>query len=179
MSFALNGVIIPEDVANSLYINGTNTTDLFINGVQVWNQSLFNGTWSNSTLTTGDIQGIQASGSNFRWVHDNGTNPLAYSTTWLSVSSLGTFTNGRSSVFDAEYYIGVVSGGYGTTTASNKIAMLFQWASTSGEISFSRTGGFTGISQIADGSSRFVLNTSGGAIRYQNYARYGTWAYIN
>jgi len=65
MPLIFNGVTIPEDVANALTFNGFDITDVFFNGVQVWDQVLYSGIWSGNSYSVygGLTQGIEVSGN--------------------------------------------------------------------------------------------------------------------
>ena len=70
MPLVFNGTTIPTNVANALMYNGTSVTQVIYNGTTVWQQSLFNNTWSGSSLYTygsfTNSSGIETSGSLFR-----------------------------------------------------------------------------------------------------------------
>lgn len=88
MPFVLNGVIIPEDTANAFSLDGVDITDVFLDGVQVFNQRLFSDTWSGSSLADG--YGMETSGNLCR------AKTLAASGAWITLSSIGVFTAGDS-----------------------------------------------------------------------------------
>lgn len=109
-----NGVLIPENTANAFTFNGVNVTDVFMNGVQVWNQSLFSATWSGNALSGG--RGIGTSGNLFRAIS-------ATSGAWITANQNGTFSNTFSN--GAASYLGqfmlAAGGSQGTSSNSFKI----------------------------------------------------------
>jgi hypothetical protein len=87
MPFVFNGTTIPENVPNAFSFNGTDITDVFFNGVQVWHQSLINITgWSGNSIT--NTYGIQTSGLLWRANSDGA---------WISTSGFGVFTGNSNS----------------------------------------------------------------------------------
>ena len=93
MSLVMNGVEIPENVANAFSFNGVNITDIFFNGVQVWNQSLFAGVFSgDSTITfNGAWSTVDTSGNLIR--HDSGYRSSFGQTGFASLGADGNFTS--------------------------------------------------------------------------------------
>lgn len=147
MPLVVNGVIIAEATANALTIDGSDVTDMFVDGVQVYNQSLFSATWSGDSLDGG--AGISTSGSLYRMI--SGVTLGA----WRTANSGGLDT-GRSSVapFGTAF-------GFDTTPTTWKA----YHASTAsiGTIIFGIGAGFSGTSGTAFSPDEFT--TSGGLIR--------------
>lgn len=152
MPLYMNGTLVPENVANALYFNGTNITDVYMNGVQVWNQSLINITgWSGSSLgsTAYGNYGLQMSGLSVRtWI-----NSTSYGS-YIAVSSLGVWgtQSSTTSGFDLNTsgsQLRINSGAWVTFTPSTEV--------------------FTGSSSalVTSVNSTQYLETSGGLLRWK------------
>lgn len=163
MPLVMNGVIIPENVANAFYFNGVNITDVFMNGVQVWNQSLFSALWSGSSYGTyNGTYGLQTSGSQFRSYDSyNGVG------VWLTVSLSG-FPNGTTNNGS-----GFTGFGFKSTT-SNTLQVTTKDGVASGTlVSFTIGSGFSLVSTT---DSIMSLETSGGLLRVtQKKSVAGAW----
>jgi len=168
MPLYMNGTLIPENVANALTMNGVDITDVFFNGVQVWNQTLFSATWSGNSIVPSGQRGFEVSGSLIR-AYNQGSKIA----NWLSANSDGTFENGETKPAEL-FSIGLAMGGSYTTPA-NGIRVVYHGASTQAAdtyVSFDKITGFTGTSY---GSITYNLTTSGGLVRYQEASEYGTF----
>lgn len=150
MSLVFNGTIVPEDTAKAFTYNGTDITDVYIDGVQVWKQSLFSATWSASSVYSVSSYccwGIDISGDLARYRSYTSYAP------WASVDSNGIFSTTTSTVSN-----------YGYKFESNTIATVYNGTIQTTKVSFTPSGGFSGSSP-AGGTNGELLETSGGLIR--------------
>ena len=160
MSLTANGVLIPEDAANALTVNGVDITEVWANGVSVWQQQLFAAQWSGNSLTP-DSRGMQVSGSSFRVMNDSSTVGA-----WLSANINGTFQNGQSITF-----IGLHSGGNQSTAVNGiKTSWFTQNYYSTDQIYFSIANGFTGSC-----TGTLAIETSGGLMRCVLGTAVGAW----
>jgi len=157
MSLVFNGIVIPENKANAFTYNGNNITNVYVNGIHVWKQSLFSAIWSGSSKS-GQYE-FSTSGSLFRSVHGNTAGK------WLTAYNNGTFQQGSSS---ARFLIRVhvrsknkmVWVTMNINSWNNALSITYR-QSNGNPITFSIGSGFTGTS-----SARGVtLSTSGGSLR--------------
>jgi hypothetical protein len=161
MPLVMNGVIIPENVANAFMFNGVSVTDAFMNGVQVFNQSLFSATWSGSTID--GTNGLTTSGATYRW--SNGSRIF----NWLTANSYG-LASGTSSSTDGTIY--------GLITTTPTTFELFSGTYNIGTITFSKTSGFSGTSTPTT-SNVWLFETSSGLLRYRNKTTGATGIWIS
>lgn len=161
MPFYFNGTLIPENVASAFTFNGTNITDVFMNGVQVWDQVLFSGVWSGSSIVPSNAIGIETTGSAYRAV-----------TNWSGIKYgiyLYADTNGLAngtSLADGQYV------DYGFTTTTTTFAFRVNSTNYSG-ITFAIGVGFTGT---AYSGGTFGYETNSGLIRASDGSgNYGAW----
>lgn len=173
MPIVVNGTTIPENVANSLNVNGTNITSVVCDGITVWTQSLFNATWSGGDSTAFQYI-LSTSGSLARL----SGNSIWTTGGWVSVNTDGTFTAGTSEStangFTNTLYFGTSAG------LPNQLRIRFKNSYLAPAlVSFSINGGFSGESIANSGTGIMGLQTSGGLIRmYSFYSAknyYGTW----
>lgn len=155
MPLVFNGVIIPENVANALTVNGVDIHDVYFNGVQVWHQSLFSGVWSGSTLEYSyGTKGLECSGNAYRaWDNTAGA--------WLYANASG---------------LGSGASGIITTTPSS---LVFSGGYTS-YVYFNPTTKFSG--QANGYQNKYVFETSGGLLRFGFGTlgkSYGAWISLN
>ena len=174
MAFVFNGVIIPENVANAFYLNGTNITDIFVNGVQVWNQSLFSASWSGnsyvgSATTRNSNCNINTSGSAFRSAFGNTTGTITDYGDWLYSSAPHTVGNGSSNAI-----------GLGTSIPLTASSVYIKFDGGAW-VTHTLNVGFSGTSSIINGYSNFYLETSSGLMRTRHRDTvtganaYGAW----
>ena len=152
MPLVFNGVTIPENVANALSFNGVDITDVFFNGVQVWNQALFNATWSGNSLDSINNFGIQTSGNLCR---------ISYNTVWgawISADSSGLLSGTSQTDF-----FGIK--GF-TTVKSGDVTTWDQIPDQPSNLVFTPSTGFTG--------STGTYTTSGGGMRFSD----GAWIFL-
>lgn len=165
MAFVMNGVIIPEDTANAFSFNGSDVTDVFMNGVQVFNQSLFSATWSGDSyiLISGVKNGIETSGALHRImtskiiVYPTFTHTQAYGG-WITSTSAGLGAGTSQALVNNSAYRRIV-------TTSSSIKLTQDSYESDGVCGFTVAGGFTGSSLIS--TIGYGFKTSGGLIRYQ------------
>jgi hypothetical protein len=160
MSLVMNGVIIPEDTAGAFMFNGVDVTQAFMNGVEVFKQSLFSATWSGGdSLVTMQTQiGVNTSGSLFR-LQSAYWSSTEYGN-WVSVSDQGLFQGDSVAPHGQTLFTGDGTRFYyGVDDADSTFA-------------FSPSAGFTGVS----GSSlTLTFETSGGLIRAAYSTSRGAW----
>lgn len=172
MAIIFNGTTIPENVANALSFNGVNITDVFFNGVQVWDQLLFNALWSGDSLVdvSGQIVGIDTSGSLHRQIVYQFGGPAA-ATPWGTVNSNGTFDTETLSVTVNKFPSGTIT--FGMKTTANSIG-IYSAVTASTSASWSVATGFTGESRFS-GDAEASYETSGGLLRYNSGTGLGNW----
>ena len=150
----MNGTIIPEDTANALTFNGTNITDVFMNGTQVWKQQLFSATWSGSSTGTYGI-GIVTSGNQYHWdQYLDGAGATQH------VNSDGTFSGNSY----AKHLSGISVSGNLWRAAYN--GQYGSW------ITFNKSSGFSGGPSSA---YKKTFRTSGGSLRSEWNGSLGAW----
>lgn len=172
MPIYANGVLIPENSANALYSDGINITDVWADGVQVWNQSLFASQWSGTSSTGGSYpQKLETSGASARWY--GGSTAIG---AWVAVNSSGTWPAAAS----VTAYQGFYFGGYGGSPSNG-----FRFWSTNGDnntnVYFTIGSGWSGGPSWGNngfGTPTMYIETSGGLIRLRN-ASVGTGAWIS
>lgn len=166
MPLIMNGTTIPENVANAFSFNGTNVTNVVYNGTAVWNQSLFSGVWSGSSLlpySTNLYNGIQTSGSTYRAMFVNTTTTQGYGP-WLTANSNGLATGSSTLTVNIS---GTYTRGFTTTPTTFSLVNTVYMGTTVGTISFSKTSGFSG-STVSSVVTTYGFKTSSGLIRHQS-----------
>lgn len=157
MPFVFNGVTIPENVANAFSFNGTDITDVFFNGVQVWHQSLFTAQWSANSIATGQYVsiGIQVSGNLWRqYTSSSGVGA------WITTNLDGTFSGNSTAYFTI-------------TTSGHSITLGADWVTHD-----VNTKQFSGMTTGGPSWDDEYFMTSGGLIaaRYVEFIdAYGAW----
>jgi hypothetical protein len=186
MPLVVNGVTIPQNVANSLMVNGVSVTQVIANGVTVWTQSLFSATWSgNSTSSFSYGSGVhnyilETSGSAHRWAYNGNNSGLsATPSAWVYVDSSGQFTSGDYTLTVTLY----ATTKYGARYSGNNIQGIFYngfgnagWGSPTGWVTFNPSSGFSGTTYALAGAYKYqYLTTSSGMISYKLYIE-GTYS---
>jgi len=166
MPLVVNGVTIPENVANALGVNGVNITQVIANGVAVWTQSLFSGVWSGDSLvydnSVSGYHGLSTSGSNYRSAV--GAYGSTFYGAWIVANSSGLAT-GES--------IGFTSPKNGISTTPTTYSIWLGGSYYTG-VSFNTVSKFTGTIGATSG-----VRTSGGAIATLYSGVQGAWVYLN
>ena len=167
MPLVVNGVTIPENVANALMVNGVSVTQVIANGVAVWTQSL-NLTWSGDSLSAG--YGLTVSSNLFR--HNNPSS----SGIWLTANLNGTFSGGTSTA-TAVPSTNLVTYGNNTLNLTN-IVNSSMMASL---ITYVKGSGFSGGGFNA--SFTLTYATASGLLRLGSKiggtTTYGNWVALN
>lgn len=172
MPLYLNGALIPENVAGNFKFNGIDITKVFMNGLQVWAQSLFNGIWSGDSTysVNGFLNGIDTSGSSYRFCGGTGS-AQAYGV-WGVADSNGLVN--VTSTITVPSTVSITAGFQ--TIAPSTFKMVHSLYAVLGLITFSKTSGFTGSSTL-EGDS-VIYETSSGLIRYRSPV-YGAGSWIS
>jgi hypothetical protein len=191
MGIIVNGTTIPENVANSLFVNGTNITQVIVNGVQVWLQQLnwltptyhYTAGWGGYTSYYqnggggGYTAGFTTSGNLLATVFSiNGGSEQGG---WISVDGFGKYS-GNSSSPNLNRYTG---GWSGIETSGNNIRMI---GNTNGNwLNLSKGVGWSGGTSTAIGTTTDIIgrvtthtfdyNTSGYSFRFGYSGIYGNW----
>ena len=176
MSITVNGTLIPEDTANALTVNGSDITEVWANGVSVWQQQLFAAQWSGDSFTSlyanypGNTGiGINVSGNLFRSRADMDGYSDGVFGEWLSANTNGTFSGGYSRAFSQNGNNGIAFQMY--CDGSNRLYAggynyaLAEWMLAENFVEFSIANGFTGESLVQGYGINWALQTSGGMLR--------------
>jgi len=185
MGLIMNGVEIPTDVANAFSFNGVNITKIIANGIDVWTQVLFSGTWSGSSKTYSSSMPsdyyliFETSGSSFRIRANEGYGEAT--SAWVSAYSDGTFESSTESLAMGGYNYPIVisSGGGGETTKANEIELRRDVDTTDDyvRVEFNIDIGFTVVSQRTNNET--LLETSAGSLRTSTDDVKGEWITLN
>jgi hypothetical protein len=173
MPLVVNGVTIPQNVANALMVNGVNITQVIANGVAVWTQSLepVIAGWTGNMFQTGPAygtRGLQVSGLNCRAYSEG-----AYVGAWIVSSANGILQSGvsldesglRMEFIGPNLIKSNYSSGY---VVYDRYTQAFTGGSTSPYVAYGQTW------QVG-------LYTSGGALAYRDPSWRNvsyTWAFL-
>jgi hypothetical protein len=168
MALIIDGVTIPENVANAITCDGVDIHQVIIDGVVVWTQSLGPTVgWSGDSIVAffGDT-GIKTSGVLFQSV------VITSLGAWIPISGGVTDAN-ESTVFTPYRMYIAASNNVLTSTSGSAITWNAATKTFSG-------GPLISLSDIVSGSAVLTLETSGGLIRHNrifNDGRhnYGAW----
>jgi hypothetical protein len=185
MGIIVNGTTIPENVANSLFVNGTNITQVIVNGAQVWLQSLpwltptysYNTGWggySSYYLNDGGggyVAGFKNSGNLLATVFSIGGGSEQGG--WISVDSFGNYSGNSGSPNLNSY----TQGWNGIETSGNHIRMV---GNDNGEwLTLAKGVGWSGGTSTASGGFQFQYNTSGYSYRFGLSGTFGDWVNLS
>lgn len=178
MALTIDGVLIPEDHANALTVNGSDVTAVWADGVQVWAQQLFAAQWSgdsyleyNYNSYVYDWSGINVSGGMFRAAAVKRAIYMAleYSSTWIITNIDGTFSASDSKILTDvsgnKAAFRIVGVGTNQLYVGSYNYFYGRWELATMPVTFDISSGFTGMSQSPSGASYLNLETSGGLVR--------------
>lgn len=146
MPLYMNGILIPENVANAFSFNGSNITDVYFNGVQVWHQSLISITgWSGSSEA--NSVGFNCLNNGIRARFDTTYGAYIY------VNSNGVFDGTTSNGEAAQYGFKIYSSG-------SSLSLGIGW------VVFDPTLERFSGSSYEEATTGYNMESSGGLIRY-------------
>jgi hypothetical protein len=156
MPLVVNGVTIPQNVANALMVKGVSIKQVIANGMAVWSQSLLNAIWSGDSVA--GFIAFLVSGNLFRGSMSNVASP------WNVANSDGTFTQATTPVSLFQ-----------VLCSNNSIWCQSGYAGYTPPVFFTKGSGFTGGVSTSPTAAWF-LETSSGLLRQRaNNNPTGAW----
>lgn len=166
MPFNIIGTLLSVDTGN-IKFNNLDVSEFYHNGISVWiKQTTFSAQWTGNSYSAASCSkaGIETSGSLCRARQGNNVSCSDVTGAWVSAYTDGTFDNASSTTANFCMYFGSTGG-----VAPNqfKTGNAYTASVSTGTITFDLVNGFTGTAIGDTQYDNFIIESSGGMIRFR------------